>query len=230
MDSNTSYRQYLQYHANNHPSDTKRREAQALLNVVGDDRRLDGNFLTGTGTNIRGEVTGEQLSNGFTASAINNTVNPWWSSSYDEFRKLNPTPQPPNQQWANTGGGGTYRPNDDTRILAELNQQLGRYDSMFGNVDIAERNRMASILNDYNRGKGELDKGWGDAQEDHDTATRQRLANRQRSRDVIDDDFRNQSNAYDRFFARHGAGSSSAAQYNVPTQLGRARLFQPLIL
>lgn len=42
-----SYRQYLQYHANNHPSDIKRSEAQALLNVVGDDTNIDGNFLTG---------------------------------------------------------------------------------------------------------------------------------------------------------------------------------------
>ena len=47
MQGNESLRQYLQYHANNHPSAAKRAEAQALLNKVGDDGKLDGNFLTG---------------------------------------------------------------------------------------------------------------------------------------------------------------------------------------
>lgn len=41
MQNNASYRQYLQYHANNHPSAAKRAEAQALLNVVGDDQRIN---------------------------------------------------------------------------------------------------------------------------------------------------------------------------------------------
>lgn len=45
MQGNESYRQYLQYHANNHPSATKRAEAQALLNVTGDDGGLNGYFL-----------------------------------------------------------------------------------------------------------------------------------------------------------------------------------------
>ena len=47
MQGNESYRQYLQYHANNHPSATKRAEAQALLNVTGDDGGLNGYFLMG---------------------------------------------------------------------------------------------------------------------------------------------------------------------------------------
>lgn len=45
MQGNESLRQYLQYHANNHPSATKRAEAQALLNVTGDDGGLNGYFL-----------------------------------------------------------------------------------------------------------------------------------------------------------------------------------------
>lgn len=34
-DNKMTYRQYLQFHANNHESENKRKEAQALLNVVG---------------------------------------------------------------------------------------------------------------------------------------------------------------------------------------------------
>ena len=64
MQGNESLRQYLQYHANNHPSAAKRVEAQALLNKVGDDGKLDGNFLTGQRGGFLGMGTREQTSNG----------------------------------------------------------------------------------------------------------------------------------------------------------------------
>ena len=47
MNDNASYRQYLQYHALNNPGAARRAEAQALLNQVGDDDNLNGNFLMG---------------------------------------------------------------------------------------------------------------------------------------------------------------------------------------
>lgn len=47
MNDNASYRQYLQYHALNNPGAARRAEAQALLNQVGDDGKLNGNFLMG---------------------------------------------------------------------------------------------------------------------------------------------------------------------------------------
>lgn len=85
MQGNESYRQYLQYHANNHPSATKRAEAQALLNVTGDDGGLNGYFLMGNGTNNKGQTVGEQKSNGYTASSLNRSVNPWWVNSYNSW-------------------------------------------------------------------------------------------------------------------------------------------------
>ena len=42
-----SLRQYLQFYANNHQLQNKRNETQALLNVVGDDEKINGNFLMG---------------------------------------------------------------------------------------------------------------------------------------------------------------------------------------
>ena len=45
MNGDASYRQYLQYHALNNPGAARRAEAQALLNQVGDDGNLNGNFL-----------------------------------------------------------------------------------------------------------------------------------------------------------------------------------------
>ena len=47
MNDNASYRQYLQYHALNNLGAARRAEAQALLNQVGDDDNLNGNFLMG---------------------------------------------------------------------------------------------------------------------------------------------------------------------------------------
>lgn len=47
MNGDASYRQYLQYHALNNPGAARRAEAQALLNQVGDDGKLNGNFLMG---------------------------------------------------------------------------------------------------------------------------------------------------------------------------------------
>lgn len=102
MQGNESYRQYLQYHANNHPSATKRAEAQALLNVTGDDGGLNGYFLMGNGTNNRGQTVGEQKSNGYTASSLNRSVNPWWMNSYANWRQAGVKDPGPNNQ---PGGG-----------------------------------------------------------------------------------------------------------------------------
>ena len=56
MQGNESYRQYLQYHANNHPSATKRAEAQALLNVTGDTAWIDAQKYTGRAELYKGEL------------------------------------------------------------------------------------------------------------------------------------------------------------------------------
>ena len=86
MNDNASYRQYLQYHALNNPGAARRAEAQALLNVTGDDGGLNGYFLMGNDTNNRGQTVGEQKSNGYTASSLNRSVNPWWMNSYANWR------------------------------------------------------------------------------------------------------------------------------------------------
>ncbi len=73
MQGNESLRQYLQP-CNNHPSAAKRAEAQALLNKVGDDGKLDGNFLTQYVDFKLG--TREQTSSCYTASALNRNILP----------------------------------------------------------------------------------------------------------------------------------------------------------
>ena len=217
-----SYRQYLQYHANNHPSDIKRSEAQALLNVVGDDMNIDGNFLTGEKVDrgwFRAPDIREKMSNGYNASTVNRTLNPWWIDSYKKYLVDNsPKPEKSNQEKL----AGFSSAQNRARNLAMINESLGLMPNQLRRIDEAEQNKYANIENNYNRDINNLENNWKQVQEDYNTARTQRLGNRRRQIDVANDDFKNQRDAYARYFARSGAGSSSMAQYTVPTMLARA--------
>ena len=146
MNGDASYRQYLQYHANNHPSAAKRAEAQALLNVVGDDQRINGNFLTGRreggflgiGSHLR-----EQRSNGYNASTVNRSVNPWWQDSYNSWRNSqnqgqgNTGNQNLNLGYYGGGGGGYYGGGNRASAaqLAEYDQGIGHLKHGMGQLD-----------------------------------------------------------------------------------------------
>ena len=47
---------------------------------------LTATFLMGNGTNNKGQTVGEQKSNGYTASSLNRSVNPWWMNSYANWQ------------------------------------------------------------------------------------------------------------------------------------------------
>lgn len=223
MNNNMSYRQYLQYHANNHPSDIKRSEAQALLNVVGDDMNINGNFLTGEKVDrgwFRAPDIREKMSNGYNASTVNRTLNPWWIDSYKKYLDAN-SPKGNGTQPSPTPGYGGSGVNT-ARNLALVNESLGLMPNELKRIDEAERNKYANIENNYNRDINNLENNWKQVQEDYNTARTQRLGNRRRQIDVANDDFKNQRDAYARYFARSGAGSSSMAQHTVPTMLARA--------
>lgn len=217
-----SYRQYLQYHANNHPSEIKRNEAQALLNVVGDDMNLDGNFLTGEKHGFLGLHTREKQANGYNASTINRTLNPWWTESYKKYLDDNSLSTRKNKQEIVTGGYNGQPAQNTARNLALANESLSLMPNELKRIDEAERNKYANIDNDYNRSSNNLENNWKQIQEDYETARSQRLGNRRRQIDVANDDFKTQRDAYARYFARSGAGSSSMAQHTVPTMLARA--------
>ena len=222
MNNNMSYRQYLQYHANNHPSEIKRNEAQALLNVVGDDMNLDGNFLTGEKHGFLGLHTREKQANGYNASTINRTLNPWWTESYKKYLDDNSLSTRKNKQEIVTGGYNGQPAQNTARNLALANESLSLMPNELKRIDEAERNKYANIDNDYNRSSNNLENNWKQIQEDYETARSQRLGNRRRQIDVANDDFKTQRDAYARYFARSGAGSSSMAQHTVPTMLARA--------
>ena len=191
MQGNESYRQYLQYHANNHPSATKRAEAQALLNVTGDDGGLNGYFLMGNGTNNRGQTVGEQKSNGYTASSLNRSVNPWWMNSYASWRNSQ------KQGGANLnldlgggrgGGGGMGGGNRASAAqLAEYDQGIGQLEHGLGRIDNQLGVRLGNINNQYTTKKNELKSSWNRAEGQFNDQTRQNQQQRRTNINNIND-------------------------------------------
>ena len=193
MQGNESYRQYLQYHANNHPSATKRAEAQALLNVTGDDGGLNGYFLMGNGTNNRGQTVGEQKSNGYTASSLNRSVNPWWMNSYANWQHSQ------KQGGANLnldlgggrgggGGGGMGGGNRASAAqLAEYDQGIGQLEHGLGRIDNQLGVRLGNINNQYTTKKNELKSSWNRAEGQFNDQTRQNQQQRRTNINNIND-------------------------------------------
>ena len=192
MQGNESYRQYLQYHANNHPSATKRAEAQALLNVTGDDGGLNGYFLMGNGTNNKGQTVGEQKSNGYTASSLNRSVNPWWMNSYANWQHSQ------KQGGANLnldlgggrggGGGGMGGGNRASAAqLAEYDQGIGQLEHGLGRIDNQLGVRLGNINNQYTTKKNELKSSWNRAEGQFNDQTRQNQQQRRTNINNIND-------------------------------------------
>lgn len=193
MQGNESYRQYLQYHANNHPSATKRAEAQALLNVTGDDGGLNGYFLMGNGTNNRGQTVGEQKSNGYTASSLNRSVNPWWMNSYASWRDSQGGGHQPGPNTQNIGGGigfggGMGGGNRASAAqLAEYDQGIGQLEHGLGRIDNQLGVRLGNINNQYTTKKNELKSSWNRAEGQFNDQTRQNQQQRRTNINNIND-------------------------------------------
>lgn len=192
MQGNESYRQYLQYHANNHPSATKRAEAQALLNVTGDDGGLNGYFLMGNGTNNKGQTVGEQKSNGYTASSLNRSVNPWWMNSYASWR--NSQKQGGANLNLDLGGGGGGMGGGmgggnraSAAQLAEYDQGIGQLEHGLGRIDNQLGVRLGNINNQYTTKKNELKSSWNRAEGQFNDQTRQNQQQRRTNINNIND-------------------------------------------
>ena len=181
MNDNASYRQYLQYHALNNPGAARRAEAQALLNQVGDDGNLNGNFLMGQKVDrgwFRSPDVREQTSNGYTASTLNRSVNPWWKESYANWRNSQGNQPDPNKQ--NIGGigfgGGMGGGNRASAAqLAEYDQGIGQLEHGLGRIDNQLGVRLGNINNQYNTKKNELKSSWNRAEGQFNDQTRRNL-------------------------------------------------------
>ena len=227
-----SYRQWLQNRAYNGTSAEVRNQANALLQVVGDDGKIDARFIGnpfnaqtgGTGYNQgAGQYYkyGPQGMNRINDQMLGayNSKDVIYNGKRDQTRNTGPATI---HQYDPYAEQRARQAQEDAKNRAFLDQSLNRFDSYFGDADRTRDVRTQNINNNYNQSLNTTNKAWSRAQEDHNQATGARLRTRQRQLGVADDDFKKQRDAYDRYFARMGAGSSSAAQYAVPTLLARA--------
>lgn len=214
-----SPREYLQYHANNHGSQAKRNEAQALLNKMGDDWKLDGNFLTGERRHWWGG-TKEQQSNGFNASTLNRTVLPWWHDSYNKYAEANLSGNKENsapswQSFTGTGYNAQAARDKANEIAAydyqitEGNKALGRLD---GQLRIGEENALKARNNALTSNQNSYDQATGL----YHMHTQDAINRIKRTRDQVEGDTADKIRSARSVFAAGGAGDSSFAKTLAP--------------
>lgn len=229
MQGNESLRQYLQYHVNNHPSAAKRAEAQALLNKVGDDGRLDGNFLTGQKVDrgwFRSPDVREQTSNGYTASALNRNILPWWINSYNSWRgsqgnNPDPTPQDP-------GGGGGFNPfaaqeaRNKADAIAKYDDEINQANSAINRLGGQEAVGIANAGKAKDRAWQENENSFNESTGRYNMNTKDAIDNIKKTRDQIESDTATKVRSAKGILASGGAGDSSFAKTVAPYEIAKA--------
>lgn len=229
MDGKMTYRQYLQYHANNHASDTKRKEAQALLNVVDDDGSINDNFLTGEKHGFLGLQNREKQSNGFVASTVNRTLNPWWTDSYERY----------SDQWdadekaglhsssasANTNANSVYTPGNNlsyrdaqerANTIGQWEDELAYINSKLSNLDAARKTAQNTINDNFNIQDQRLDQQKAVADQRYNRHRNETKRSFMENRDANAAQSRDMYQSIMRLLGRGGAGSSSTANILAP--------------
>lgn len=228
MQGNESLRQYLQYHVNNHPSAAKRAEAQALLNKVGDDGRLDGNFLTGQKVDrgwFRSPDIREQTSNGYTASALNRNILPWWINSYNSWRgsqgnNPDPTPQDP--------GGGGFNPyaaqeaRNKADAIAKYDDEIAQANSAIGRLGGQEAVGIANAGKARDRAWQENENSFNESTGRYNMNTKDSIDNIKKTRDQIESDTASKVRSAKGILSAGGAGDSSFAKILAPYEIAKA--------
>lgn len=144
-----TYRQYLQRIANDpEHADVLRNQAGALLQVVGDDRKIDENFLASGGSvSYGGQVFGKAA-----IDALNNN----WSGNYAIYLDTAGS-------GGTTGGGGGTSDAEAQRLAAEAAERTALrneisgfggevdniYGSLFGSLDNLVRSRDTELETQY---------------------------------------------------------------------------------
>ena len=229
MQGNESLRQYLQYHVNNHPSAAKRAEAQALLNKVGDDGRLDGNFLTGQKVDrgwFRSPDVREQTSNGYTASALNRSILPWWVNSYNSWR----AGQAPKDQEENVvgPGGGGFNPfaaqeaRNKADAIAKYDDEINQANSAINRLGGQEAVGIANAGKAKDRAWQENENSFNESTGRYNMNTKDAIDNIKKTRDQIESDTATKVRSAKGILASGGAGDSSFANVLAPYEIAKA--------
>lgn len=229
MQGNESLRQYLQYHVNNHPSAAKRAEAQALLNKVGDDGRLDGNFLTGQKVDrgwFRSPDVREQTSNGYTASALNRSILPWWVNSYNSWR-AGQAPKGQEENVVGPGGGGfnpfaAQEARNKADAIAKYDDEINQANSAINRLGGQEAVGIANAGKAKDRAWQENENSFNESTGRYNMNTKDAIDNIKKTRDQIESDTATKVRSAKGILAAGGAGDSSFAKTVAPYEIAKA--------
>ena len=212
MNANTAYRDYLEYHAQNHPSQAKRNEARALLGYVGNDGILNPTFLSAEKVDrglFRAPDYREKTSNGYTASALNRQINPWWTNSYKEFINSQKSQHKPTPSPTSTGG---YYTGGYNAAAAEEARQKAFYQALLNSLPGAKSRDQGIIDQKYsdsfNRLVSQRDQAFGNLDREQSKLDKQRAT----AYSQIQNDSQNLLQGLNTQLGMLGAGNSSAAQ------------------
>lgn len=228
-----TYRSYLQRWASN-PNATKneRNQAQALLNVVGDDGTLDERFTSQQAYNAPGVFQSGLRSRGnWTRGGDINydvdytgRINSGWYKAYvDEqvaARKAGPSKPGPSLDPTRGQSGGssmTY----DPKAVAWLDQQLARFPGLYRNIENNRQNRLKRNAEDYETYRQDAEDQYGLAKRNFEFEKSQRLKTRDKRLAGNDTSYKNQMDQWQRYLGMMGVGRSSTAQVTVPEALSR---------
>ena len=230
MQGNESLRQYLQYHVNNHPSAAKRAEAQALLNKVGDDGKLDGNFLMGQKVDrgwFRSPDIREQTSNGYTASALNRNILPWWINSYNSWRGSQ-APKDQEETVVGPGGGGGFNPfaaqeaRNKADAIAKYDDEINQANSAINRLGGQEAVGIANAGKAKDRAWQENENSFNESTGRYNMNTKDAIDNIKKTRDQIESDTATKVRSAKGILASGGAGDSSFANVLAPYEIAKA--------
>lgn len=231
MSDISSLRQYLQYHANNNPGAAKRAEAQALLNKVGDDGKLDGNFLTGQKVDrgwFRSPDVREQTSNGYTASALNRNILPWWINSYNSYMASQNRQNTDNTQDTGGGGGGGFNPfaaqeaRNKADAIAKYDDEIAQANSAIGRLGGQEAVGIANAGKAKDRAWQENENSFNESTGRYNMNTKDAIDNIKKTRDQIESDTATKVRSAKGILASGGAGDSSFANVLAPYEIAKA--------
>lgn len=231
MSDISSLRQYLQYHANNNPGAAKRAEAQALLNKVGDDGKLDGNFLTGQKVDrgwFRSPDVREQTSNGYTASALNRNILPWWINSYNSYMASQNRQNTDNTQDTGGGGGGGFNPfaaqeaRNKADAIAKYDDEIGQANSAINRLGGQEAVGIANAGKAKDRAWQENENSFNESTGRYNMNTKDAIDNIKKTRDQIESDTATKVRSAKGILAAGGAGDSSFAKTVAPYEIAKA--------
>lgn len=232
-----SYRQWLQDRAYNGSSEEVKRNANRLLNTVGDDGRIDDKYrsqkyysMGNDGSQSTPYTPGNQQGKWGVyghdwagLNAINDQMKAAYNSQNVQYggviqdKTKNVSPALSSSRGQSGSSSMTY----DPKAVAWLDQQLARFPGLYRNIENNRQNRLKRNAEDYELYRQDTEDQYNQAKRNFEFEKSQRLKTREKRLAGNDASYKNQMDQWQRYLGMMGVGRSSTAQVTVPDALSR---------